>query len=91
MFLAENEVDTQMLFKASYCLKMNHEFEESIEMSERVKLREPQNIRNLVHLADLYAYTKNVHRAEKILKKIFIIDPDNKHANLIQQKMGVAN
>jgi HAMP domain-containing protein len=91
VYLSENEVDTQMLFKASYCLKMNREFEESIEMSERVKLREPRNIRNLVHLADLYAYTKNVHRAEKILKKILTIDPLNKKARLIQQKIESGN
>ncbi|MDX1957488.1 MAG: SpoIIE family protein phosphatase [Leptospiraceae bacterium] len=81
------ETSTQMLFKASYCLKMNHEFEEAIDIAERVKLREPKNLRNLIHLADMYAYTKNYHRAEKILKKILILDPENKSAEKIANKL----
>ncbi|MCB1177097.1 MAG: SpoIIE family protein phosphatase, partial [Leptospiraceae bacterium] len=91
ILLNKNEVDTSILFKASYCLKMNHEFEESIEMSERVKLREPGNIRNLIHLADLYAYTKNYHRSEKLLSKILKFDPNNKQAKLIYEKIQPNN
>jgi tetratricopeptide (TPR) repeat protein len=86
-FLDENEVDTDIMFKASYCLKMNHEFEEAIEMAERVKLREPKNIRNLVHLADMYAFTKNYPRAKKIVNKILVVEPNNKPAIKIKEAL----
>jgi methyl-accepting chemotaxis protein len=83
-YLKDYEVNTSVLFKLSYCLKMNHEFEEAIEMSERVRLREPRHIRNLIHLADLYAYTKNYQRANKLLTKVLKIEPTNRQAMKIQ-------
>jgi HAMP domain-containing protein len=86
-FLEKNELDTALLFKASYCLKMNHEFKEAIEMAERIKLRDPYNIRNLIHLADMYAYTKNFKRSQKLVKKVLHIEPENKGALKILERL----
>jgi len=86
-FLEKNELDSNLMFKASFCLKMNHEFEEAIELAERIKLREPHNLRNLIHLADMYAYTKNYSRSMKLVKKILMIEPENKAALKIQDRV----
>ncbi|HMZ61483.1 MAG TPA: hypothetical protein PL048_22105, partial [Leptospiraceae bacterium] len=86
-YLKSNEVNTDMMFRASYCLKMSGSFEEAVDLGERVKLREPRHLRNLVNLADLYAYTKNFYRAEKTVKKILAIDPENRFAAKILNKI----
>ena len=90
-FLEKNELDSNLLFKASFCLKMNHEFKEAIELAERIKLREPFNVRNLTHLADMYAYTKNYKRSEKLVQKILHIDPENKGALKILERLEKEN
>jgi predicted Zn-dependent protease len=66
---------------------MNHEFKEAIEMAERIKLRDPYNIRNLIHLADMYAYTKNFKRSQKLVKKVLHIEPENKGALKILERL----
>jgi HAMP domain-containing protein len=86
-FLEKNELDSNLMFKASFCLKMNHEFDEAIEMAERIKLREPFNLRNLIHLADMYAYTKNFKRSQKLVQKILHIEPENKGALKILERL----
>ncbi|HMX32792.1 MAG TPA: SpoIIE family protein phosphatase [Leptospiraceae bacterium] len=86
-YLDKNELDSSLMFKASYCLKMNHEFKEAIEMAERIKLREPLNIRNLIHLADMYTYNKNYDRSYKLLRKILMLEPENKIAEKILERV----
>lgn len=83
--LQAHAVDTPLMFRASYCLKLNREFDEAIDLAERVKLREPLNVKNLVHLADLYTVNGNIPRAVKLLKKAKQIDPDNKKILMIQE------
>ncbi len=87
-YLKSNEVNTDMMFRASYCLKMSGSYEEAIDLGERVKLRDPRHLRNLVNLADLYAYTKNFYRAEKTVKKILAFDPENRFAAKIMSRVS---
>jgi HAMP domain-containing protein/serine phosphatase RsbU (regulator of sigma subunit) len=84
-YLSINEVDTSFMLRASYTLKMNREFEEAIDLAERVKLREPNNTKNLIHLADLYAVVGKFERASKLLKKASTLDPDNKKIPMLQE------
>ncbi|MCB1157691.1 MAG: SpoIIE family protein phosphatase [Leptospiraceae bacterium] len=88
-FLRENESDSNLLFKISYCMKLNQHIEEAIELAERIKLREPENIRNLIHLADLYTYIKNSNKANKILRKILSLKPDNELALRIKKDIEI--
>ncbi|HMY65087.1 MAG TPA: SpoIIE family protein phosphatase [Leptospiraceae bacterium] len=83
-YLKSNEANTSFMIKASYCLKMNQDLEAAIEIAERVKLREPGNVRNLIHLSDMYAYTKNWKRAKKLLDKVKLIDPGNQKAEKVR-------
>ncbi|MCB1178684.1 MAG: SpoIIE family protein phosphatase [Leptospiraceae bacterium] len=90
-YIKSHEYDTDMLFLTSYCLKRSRDFDESIDLSERVKLRYPNNIRNLIHLADLYTATENYIRASKLVRKILILEPDNKKALVILEKIKENN
>ncbi|MCB1141506.1 MAG: SpoIIE family protein phosphatase [Leptospiraceae bacterium] len=82
-YIERNELDTSMMLKTSYCFKINREFDKAIEIGERIKLREPYNIRNLVHLSDMYIYTQNFIRAEKLIYKILAIDPENSQGKVL--------
>jgi HAMP domain-containing protein len=86
-YLLKNEANIDLMMKATYCLKMSKELEFAIELSERIKLRDPSNIKNLVHLADMYAYTKNYHRAKKLINKVYSLDPENTQVKRIETQI----
>ncbi|MCB1142200.1 MAG: SpoIIE family protein phosphatase [Leptospiraceae bacterium] len=90
IYLSKNDTDSSMMLKASYIMKKNHELDDAIDLAERIRLREPYNVRNLVHLADMFAYKNNYHRARKMLQKIFRLEPENQSAHKIV-KMIEAN
>lgn len=71
------------MLRAAYCMKMSRDIESAIDLSERVKLREPGNVKNLIHLADMYAYTRNYKRASKLITKVLQIEPENEQAKKI--------
>ena len=87
-YLLKNEGDTNLLMKAAYCFKMSKDIETAIDLGERVKLRDPRNVRNLLHLADMYVYTKNFKRAQKLTTKVLSIEPKNEQALLINSKIN---
>jgi hypothetical protein len=70
----------------SYAYKKVKNFKEAIKAGERVRLREPGHIRNLVNLAHCYFRMKDMERAkylaglipeggrEKEFAKIFLIE-----------------
>lgn len=86
-YLSKDESDTSIMIKASYCLKMNNELDEAIEIAERVKLRDPYNTKNLALLADMYTYKQNYERANKLLQKLLKLEPDNKWGQIIHNKI----
>ncbi|MCX8000020.1 MAG: tetratricopeptide repeat protein [Leptospiraceae bacterium] len=88
IYLQKNDAETDFLFNASLCFKKSREIEEAIELSERVKLREPHNVRNLLHLADMYIYSKNFKRARKLLNKILAYEPENEKAKFLFVKLN---
>lgn len=86
-YLTINEGDINFLMKSAYCFKMTKDVEAAIDLGERIKLRDPKNIRNLLHLADLYVYSKNYKRAKKLVSKVISLEPGNEQAVLIQSKI----
>ncbi|NUM41165.1 MAG: SpoIIE family protein phosphatase, partial [Leptospiraceae bacterium] len=69
--------DTEMLFVASYCYRKAGLHSKSVDYGERVRLRDPEKIKNLVHLAETYSIIKQYTRAEKILESALAKDPLN--------------
>lgn len=76
---------TSVLYKRLYSIYKSPSFlEESQELSERVRLRQPSNIRNLIHLADVCSISGDKDRFGYLLKQIENLEPNN--AKLIELK-----
>ena len=79
--------ETEFLFLASFCYKKIGKLEESADFGERVRLREPDNIKNLLHLGDLYARKKNFKRARGMVADILEREPDHEKARAMLAKL----
>ncbi|TGK01947.1 stage II sporulation protein E [Leptospira langatensis] len=56
-YLAKIPFDNEYIFYLSYCLRKTKEYWKSLEFAEKLRSREPENIRNLKHLVALYRLT----------------------------------
>ncbi|MBL8021218.1 MAG: SpoIIE family protein phosphatase [Leptospirales bacterium] len=72
--------DTEFVYIASYCLKKVRKYDRAADFGERVKLRNPRHIKNLINLAEVYARMGNTNRAEALLDAALAIEPDNANA-----------
>ncbi len=73
-FHPEDTISMQLIAE---CLQRLERFEESIEFSERVRIREPKNISNLLTLIESYYCISKFNRVETLINSIFRIDPRN--------------
>lgn len=69
--------DADFLYFASYCNKMIRRYDTAVDLGERVRLRNPEFVKNLVNLADIYALKDELGRAEKMVQYAERISPDN--------------
>ncbi|MCC6274747.1 MAG: SpoIIE family protein phosphatase [Leptospiraceae bacterium] len=85
--------DNEILFVASYCYRKIGLQSKAIDYGERVKLREPGKVKNLVHLAETYSVLKQYNRAEKILESALAKEPENvrglKLRDILKEKKSV--
>ncbi|MCE9596426.1 MAG: SpoIIE family protein phosphatase [Spirochaetia bacterium] len=72
--------DTEFVYVASYCLKKLRKYDRAADFGERVKLRNPRHVKNLINLAEVYARMGNSSRAEALLDAALLIEPDNLNA-----------
>ncbi|PJZ44474.1 SpoIIE family protein phosphatase [Leptospira brenneri] len=69
---------TSVLYKRLYSIYKSQSFlSESQELSERVRLRQPSNIRNMIHLADVCRLNGDRDRFTFLLKQIQLRDPNH--------------
>ncbi|BDA77518.1 hypothetical protein LPTSP3_g04480 [Leptospira kobayashii] len=62
---------TSLLFKRVFAqTKFMTYLGEAQELSERVRLRDPENVKNLIHLADIYRLQGDKERANYLLSKV---------------------
>lgn len=80
-----NEFIYYAALSSFYSRKMNL----AADIGERLRLRQPGNIKNLILLAEIYRAMKNPSRAEKMLQEVLNVEPDNKKAREIQEKITV--
>ncbi len=57
IYLSKIPFDNEYIFYLSYCLRKTKDYWKSLEFSEKLRSREPENIRNLKHLVALYRLT----------------------------------
>lgn len=79
-YVAQRPSDTEFIFLASYCHKKAKNFSLGIAYGERYKLRNPNSIRNLMNLYDLYFKSKNYEMSIPLLDQILELDPLNQKA-----------
>ncbi len=76
--------DTRLLFLASFALKRSGRLKESAEAGERVRIREPLMVKNLVNLAEVLLRLGADQRAEHILEEGFRASPEHPRLKKIQ-------
>ncbi|HNK57642.1 MAG TPA: SpoIIE family protein phosphatase [Leptospiraceae bacterium] len=69
--------ETNFLFIAANCYKQVGKLESAADYAERLKLREPRNVSNLILLTEIYIALKNIHRATAMLKNAKLVDRNN--------------
>ncbi len=77
---AVNPEDTENLYFYSYALWKCVKFKKSVELAARVTLRDPGNVKYLIHLARVLIGVKNYIEADKVLDRILKKEPDNERA-----------
>ncbi len=81
-----------LLFLTSLAYKFDNQYNNAADFAERLRIRRPRNIRNLVHLADIYRLLENFARAEKILSQALKLDPKHPAAlSLIKKMKSIVN
>lgn len=75
-YIALRPIDTDVIFAKSYALNKLNRSEESIDLAELTRLREPKNMKYISHLIELYI-GKNQSRAKKLLEEALVKEPRN--------------
>ncbi len=86
-YLNIRPVDKEILFVASYAARRAQQFQKAQDFGERLLLREPLNVRNLINLAQIYLSLKNFERAKVLSAEAFRLDPNNAIVSKIKQTL----
>jgi tetratricopeptide (TPR) repeat protein len=81
--------DVTMIFRVSEIFKKIRNFEEAIELGERLRLRRKQNINNLINLAECYIALNQNDRAKLLLHDVLLLERDNVSALEILEGISV--
>ncbi|MEM7183316.1 MAG: SpoIIE family protein phosphatase [Spirochaetota bacterium] len=76
-YLYINPASNDMLSMLSILYKSQSKLSRAADTGERLYLREPENLENLLHLAEVYLKLKVSDRASKIIRKAEELAPDN--------------
>ena len=78
--------DTEMMYLAAYLYKKLRRFSDAVDYGERVRLREPNYVRNLVTLGEVYLALGNRERAAKMLDQALKHDPEHARARKLAER-----
>lgn len=79
--------DTEFLYIVSYLAKLSGQFELAIDYGERMRLRTPNHVRNLVNLSDCYLLIKQYDRALHLVSEAQHVDPENEKVAKLAEKV----
>jgi len=77
--------ESEYVYLASYCHKMQGSFVKATDLGERLRLRDPANVKNLINLADIYTLQENFRRAGNLIKEALKLEPENAKAQEINR------
>ncbi len=78
---------SEALYYASVSAKMNRNFKRATDHGERLRLREPANLKNTINLADTWRISGNHDRARHLAEEVLKADPENRNALLLLKKI----
>ena len=79
--------DAHFVYFASLCFRRIKDFRKSIDLSERLRLREIPLAKNLALLTDLHIRMGNLKRAESMLTELVELEPDFGSISLLRKKI----
>ena len=85
LFLLPDNKD--ILYEAAKCYQLSGDYELAADYSERLRLREPMHLQNLILLIEIYLELKQNDRAERILKLAFYLDNENTKLLALQKQL----
>ncbi|TGK83386.1 serine/threonine-protein phosphatase [Leptospira montravelensis] len=77
-YIEEFPGDTDLIYLASFTYKQTKEYGKAIDMGERIRLRNPGHLSNLLRLVQLYLLVGNLPKAEKTLNLASLLTVDSK-------------
>ena len=80
--------DTEVVYIASVCFRKAGDLRRAADLGERVRLRSPRAVKNLLNLARIYASLGNANRAEMLLDDALAIDHDNVSATKLKTQLA---
>ncbi|MEQ8351832.1 MAG: SpoIIE family protein phosphatase [Leptospiraceae bacterium] len=84
--------DQEYLYAVSNSCRLAQRYDEAADFGERLLLREPNNILNLLNLSDIYYSMEQTRRALNLVDKALQLEPENHQAatlrDSIVQKMA---
>ncbi|RME92622.1 MAG: HAMP domain-containing protein, partial [Candidatus Hydrogenedentota bacterium] len=87
LYLKYHPEQDDFLFYASYSAKMIGKWQLAADYGERLALRNPLYIKNLINLVDIYLMLKVYGRAQEILEQAKQIEPDNPSIEKLEKKL----
>ena len=79
--------DAHFVYFASLCFRRIKDYRKSIDLSERLRLREFPLAKNLALLTDLHIRMGNSKRAESMLAELIALEPDFGSVELLRKKL----
>jgi tetratricopeptide (TPR) repeat protein len=87
-YIRDNPGDSEFLYLASYCSRKIDRYQEATELGERVRIREPNHVKNLINLSHSYFLAGNRERAGHILDEALEMEPENSIALRLKEKIS---
>ncbi|WP_244241199.1 PP2C family protein-serine/threonine phosphatase [Leptospira selangorensis] len=87
-YVEENPGDTDIIYTASFCFKKIGNYNRSLELAERIQLRNPGIPANLAHIADLNLKLGRSEKAVNYAKLSLELDPQNENASEILKRLN---
>jgi len=76
--------DIKLMYMLCYSLRKMKEYTKAVDVGERIRLREPGLIKNLLNLSECYYRLKKFHRSATMVSEILSLEPDNRGASYMQ-------
>ena len=83
-FLEINPGQNKYIYLASHCFKRLEEYGRGAELGEKLFLRDPHNMDNIINLVAIYIKMERWGRAREVLDAGFELEPENKEIHKLK-------